>query len=607
MVFSSVSARAPRSRVASFLATAGALTLTLVLAAPAVAAVAGPANTWTPNGSLTTARYGHMIARLADGRVLVAGGHDTADLKSVEIYNPLSGAWSGAADMGSVRLYGAAVTLASGKVLVAGGNEQDTAEVYDPAANAWAPVNGVMSSVRGNFPSATLLPSGEVLIAGGAGADATDTADRYNPVTNSFVATASMGTPRAGGHTATALANGNVLVAGGGTGDPLLSSGEVYNSQTNTWTPVSNAMTWPRAHAAAAALPNGKVLIAGGKSVQSPGTVTSSVDIYDPAANAFAAGPAMTTPRMFPGSAVLTDGRVLVFGGASSLSSSVTIAASSEIYDPATVAWMPSGSLSGERYGAAAALLANGDVLVAGGSSATEALATSERFSPGSVPTAPTNAAATAGSNATAQVTFGLPDSDGGSPILRYTITASTGRTVSVPATQVAGTVAGLTNGVPVTFTVTATNALGTGPPSAASNAVTPGPPVVAPAPPPAPPPPPPPPPPPADTKAPSVRITGMKAMLKLKSFLKGVALKLAPSEPASLNVSLATRTNKGTFARILARKTFSVSATRRSVKLVPSKKLVGSPARLVVRLRIVATDAAKNTSATSKTITVRR
>jgi alpha-tubulin suppressor-like RCC1 family protein len=87
-------------------------------------------------------------------------------------------------------------------------------------------------------------------------------------------------------------------------------------------------------------------------------------------------------------------------------------------------------------------------------------------------PGAPTIGTATAG-NAQASVTFTAPVSNGGSAITGYTVTSSPG---GLTATGTASpiTVSGLTNGTAYTFTVRATNSVGTGPASAASNSVTP-------------------------------------------------------------------------------------------------------------------------------------
>ena len=94
-------------------------------------------------------------------------------------------------------------------------------------------------------------------------------------------------------------------------------------------------------------------------------------------------------------------------------------------------------------------------------------------------PAAPTGVVATAG-NASASVSWTAP-STGGSPLTSYTVTPFVGSTPQTPVT-VSGnppatsmTVGGLTNGTAYTFTVTATNAIGTGSPSAPSSAVTPG------------------------------------------------------------------------------------------------------------------------------------
>lgn len=87
-------------------------------------------------------------------------------------------------------------------------------------------------------------------------------------------------------------------------------------------------------------------------------------------------------------------------------------------------------------------------------------------------PGAPTIGTATAG-NAQATVAFTAPASNGGSPITSYTVTANPGA-ITRNATSSPYTFTGLTNGTAYTFTVTATNATGTGAASAASNSVTP-------------------------------------------------------------------------------------------------------------------------------------
>jgi hypothetical protein len=88
------------------------------------------------------------------------------------------------------------------------------------------------------------------------------------------------------------------------------------------------------------------------------------------------------------------------------------------------------------------------------------------------VPGAPTGVIATAG-NGQATITFTPPSSPGGSPITSYTVTSSPGGVTAICAASPC-VVTGLVNGTTYTFTVTATNSIGTGPASVSSNPVTP-------------------------------------------------------------------------------------------------------------------------------------
>jgi hypothetical protein len=86
-------------------------------------------------------------------------------------------------------------------------------------------------------------------------------------------------------------------------------------------------------------------------------------------------------------------------------------------------------------------------------------------------PDAPTGVSATSGGDASTTVSWTAP-SDGGSAITGYTATSNAGETCSSATTSCS--VTGLTNGTPYTFTVTATNSIGTSDPSAPSSAARP-------------------------------------------------------------------------------------------------------------------------------------
>jgi Domain of unknown function (DUF4394) len=112
------------------------------------------------------------------------------------------------------------------------------------------------------------------------------------------------------------------------------------------------------------------------------------------------------------------------------------------------------------------------------------------------------------------------------------------------------------------------------------------------------------------DVSAPTILLQGVKRKMSFAAFLKGVAAKVTPSEPASLTGELlgaARKSRLAAFTRTLAKKSLLLAAGRRTLKLKPKKRRVGRPSRAFkVRLRITATDAAGNPGVVTRTIRVK-
>jgi N-acetylneuraminic acid mutarotase len=130
--------------------------------------------------------------------------------------------------MANARLSHTATLLQNGKVLVVGGTIDGTfhyssAELYDPSTNTWSSAGDMGRGNGRSDHTATLLPSGKVLVAGGSGgASYLASAELYDPSTNTWSSAGNMINARAG-HTATLLTNGTVLVTSGvyyGTSNP---------------------------------------------------------------------------------------------------------------------------------------------------------------------------------------------------------------------------------------------------------------------------------------------------------------------------------------------------------------------------------------------------
>lgn len=184
---------------------------------------------FSPTGSMKTARAQFTATVLQSGRVLVAGGMDDdsgggSDFSSAELYNPATGKWTKTGSMTEPRYRATATLLPSGKVLIAGGDDDEaddspvaTAELYDPATGRFTKT-GSMSVAR-DWATAILLRDGRVLVAGGGTEDMdTRAAEIYDPSTGKFTVTGSMSAARSM-NPSILLPDGRVLVVGSGSAD----------------------------------------------------------------------------------------------------------------------------------------------------------------------------------------------------------------------------------------------------------------------------------------------------------------------------------------------------------------------------------------------------
>ena len=276
---------------------------------------------WTATGSLHFARAGRTgTALLSNGKVLVSGGSlgiCCGPLNSAELYDAASGTWTVTGSLNFVHYYHTATLLPNGKVLAAGGANsypQNIAELYDPASGTWT-LTGSLHAAR-EIHTATLLPNGKVLVVGGFndnnGASILASAELYDPASGTWTLTGSLNTARAY-HTATLLPNGKVLVAGGIGPDVFGHSiAELYDPATGAWT-LTGSLNVGRYLHTATLLPNGKVLVAGGDGTTS--SPFSSAELYDPASGTWTLTGSLVTARDYHTATLLPDGRVLVAGG----------------------------------------------------------------------------------------------------------------------------------------------------------------------------------------------------------------------------------------------------------------------------------------------------
>ena len=326
----------------------------------------GAADSLTVAGTLRTARSAHTASMLGSGKVLVVGGMSTGggSLAAVELFDPANNQTRELVRLAEARAGHTATVLSNGQVIVAGGYNGEylgSIEVFDAPTQRFRSGGSMLEARSGH--TATLLPDGRILFVGGVGRGWSflSSAEIYDPTSGRSVQVGAMKLPREG-HTSTLLSDNRVLVVGGHAGRrpnvAIHSAAEVFSLVGNRFEPAG-ALVTPRHKHDALRLSDGRVLVIGGAD-RSDRVHFETTEIYDPKTGRFERGPSMAHRRykIAGTSVVLPSGDVLVTSGASR----------AELLEMA--GWkfreVPGRMPRPYRF-AAAALLPDGDVFIAGG------------------------------------------------------------------------------------------------------------------------------------------------------------------------------------------------------------------------------------------------
>jgi hypothetical protein len=347
--------------------------------------------TFVATGSLQTARDGATATLLADGKILVAGGEvdmtalDVDYFVSAELYDPATGRFTQTGSMSAARSGAIAIRLADGRVLIAGGDGCDTgractdvparnaiasAEIYDPATGKFTRTGPMGEALRDR--PAVLLRDGRVFVASYA-----KHGDLYDPSTGKFNVT-NKETSSSGAGTATLLPNGKVLVTGAS-----LSQAELFDPSSAKYSSVSIALSagTPIAQfddqyiSRATLLPDGRVLL----------FENGYLETYDPASGVcvFDGSVSGVKEWLDATATLLANGSILFAGGVAVASAAqATNTNAAVVYDAADGS-IRTGHMQATRVFHTATALSDDTVLIAGGYDADgNPLASAELFKP---------------------------------------------------------------------------------------------------------------------------------------------------------------------------------------------------------------------------------
>jgi hypothetical protein len=345
--------------------------------------------------TMSEGRAAHSATRMADGRVLLAGGMTdyVGFAISGDVFNPQTKAFSNAGGrLNELRAYHPSERFGTATILIGGVGPLgalDSTDVYFAQTQTFL-VGPRLNEPR-DYVATCALKDGRILVVGGLryevqGAIYSDTAEIYDGDFGGFRFTKSAPLHRRAGHSMTLLPDGRVLIVGGlsgGASTPV--TAEIFDPVTETFTETVGAPAYHRQVHAATLVDDttGRVLLVDGGA--------PLLEMFDPTTSSFfPAGGASSVNRIGATASLLPDGRVLIAGGLEDRGGG-----GNDILLDSFDLWVPSGGDHGSvlrptvifsepRYGHTATTLHDGKILFAGGfgTGTEESLYTATLFTP---------------------------------------------------------------------------------------------------------------------------------------------------------------------------------------------------------------------------------
>ncbi|MCU1234982.1 MAG: Kelch repeat-containing protein [Candidatus Solibacter sp.] len=317
--------------------------------------MAQAAGTFTATGSMITRRVGHTATLLPNGKVLMAGGRENAFsnllLSSAELYDPATGTFTFTGSMNAPRAQHTATLLPDGRVLIAGGSHDLGAEIYDATTGTFAalPEADAPESWAG---ATTLLKDGSVLIAG------QPTAKVYDPTAGIFVVAGPYAGPRPVFiEAALLLPDGQVFLT------DIFGWSQIFDPSRRTFRYAGLVDFWYDVRTTTL-LASGKILIVGNESNDG---LPADAELFNPSDGIFTRLGYSASGHEYAASGLLPDRTVLVTGGQVPGGNGNSAA---ELYLPESGTFSSAGDMTDGRHQHTLTLLTDGTVLIAGGYSA---------------------------------------------------------------------------------------------------------------------------------------------------------------------------------------------------------------------------------------------